>query len=316
MIDVVWCFGCRGFWDHGMIMEAVEGKLWKTLYPYKYREWIHKTEWPIATDLFSGGAVVVVPGGVFRDRVDEIRSHISSFKWKLLLILSDEENAFDWTSLIDNSTIVWVQTPRPGMVRPRADRYILFGYPYETKIFLSKIGSLPPINERQHLWCFAGQTQHWQRLQFINSIHPFMHLGKAMISSGFSMGVDKETFLRLYLNSKLAPCPSGNVTPDCFRIWESLECGCLPIVNRFGPSQTPEYDYWKHVLGESSVPFPVIDQWDQGVGVISRLSENVSELERMTNLSVAWWNDYKMKFMLNFENDIEQLSGVRRPENV
>ena len=43
----------------------------------------------------------------------------------------------------------------------------------------------------------------------------------------------------LMLNTIFIPCPGGWANMDSFRVYESLECGCIPIVEK------SPYDYFR-----------------------------------------------------------------------
>ena len=61
---------------------------------------------------------------------------------------------------------------------------------------------------------------------------------------------------KIYSNTKFAPCPFGYVNPDTFRIMESLESGCIPIVLKFR-----SLDYYQNIFGDH--PFILVNDWTE-----------------------------------------------------
>jgi hypothetical protein len=77
--------------------------------------------------------------------------------------------------------------------------------------------------------------------------------GVLKISGGFSQGLNHSDYYDIMGRSKVVLCPRGNVSPDSFRIYEALECGCIPIAENTA--------FWRLMFG--NVPFPVIDEPNQ-----------------------------------------------------
>ena len=69
------------------------------------------------------------------------------------------------------------------------------------------------------------------------------------------------------------PCPYGYLNPDSFRIMESLESGCIPIVQKF-----LFIDYYKLIFGDH--PFIVLNKWKSVEKEITNLLSNPKALEK------------------------------------
>ena len=55
------------------------------------------------------------------------------------------------------------------------------------------------------------------------------------------------------------PCPNGFVHPETYRLYEALECGCIPIVEN-------AYRYYDRLF--PSNPFIKIDKWSEAQSIM------------------------------------------------
>jgi len=84
------------------------------------------------------------------------------------------------------------------------------------------------------------------------------------------------------------------VTLDSFRIYEALEAGCIPIVER-----RPGFDYFAEIYGNH--PFPSVLDWNEAVTLIAHLQTHglVAGMQRACE---RWWADYKRTLALRFRS--------------
>ena len=55
------------------------------------------------------------------------------------------------------------------------------------------------------------------------------------------------------------PCPNGFVHPETYRLYEALECECIPIVEN-------SYKYYERLFPDN--PFLKIDKWQEAKNII------------------------------------------------
>jgi len=89
--------------------------------------------------------------------------------------------------------------------------------------------------------------------------------------------------------SVFSPCPIGMQNLDSFRVYESLEAGCIPIVER-----RPNHDYFACLFG--SHPMITIDNWNQAPAIIADLLHDAHVLEARRKQCEAWWITYRDHF--------------------
>jgi hypothetical protein len=85
-----------------------------------------------------------------------------------------------------------------------------------------------------------------------------------------------------------APCPMGNTVLESFRIYESLEMGCIPIVER--RRWMPYYD--RLMPGH---PLPSFSTWRGARQFVEALSNDPSRMSAYQQHIAEWWQQYKVE---------------------
>lgn len=288
----------RGYWDQAIIEDLLSGAAWAPpgMPAFRHVESIHDTE-------RGEGAVVVVPARHHADphRVRMLLERLDTLDWSLVVLTGDEEAAFPARSLLRRNGIrraVWVQTPKPSRI---SDEMVAVpnGYAPEVRAELARHpGSPRPLD-----WYFSGQITHERRVEMAKVLTT-MDFGQLRETAGFTQGVDRPTYAAEMVQAKLAPCPSGPITPDTFRFAEACEAGAIPIVDDGGCG----YDYW-HQLG-GALPFPIIAEW---AGFADLAVELVEEYPMRATRVQAWWLALKRTLAWRLYDDLVAL-GAPMPD--
>lgn len=95
-----------------------------------------------------------------------------------------------------------------------------------------------------------------------------------------------EEMSRIYRDSIFVPCPSGRITPESFRVFEALENGAIPIVQKT--------DYWHLCYG---IDFPAIQvfSWWEARETMNIMLGDPMVLEKYRRNCVEWWTNSKIK---------------------
>lgn len=304
MIPVVWFSLVDGEhpgqkWDAGLLWGLFDGTVWD---PVGRRAFIHSdTFGGLTSGLIyeAGGAVVVLPSGVHRERYDEINEAIASLGWVLLVLTADEGSLFETKHIHHPNMRMWVMTPRPGRVYPAGTRFIGEGYEAATPTTLPDAFDLPA----RDVW-FAGQVTHLRRRQMATALTGIAELVE---TDGFAQGLPRNAYLAALADTKVAPCPSGPVTPDSFRLYEALEAGCLPIADDVCPDYaTP--GYWDLVAPDH--PFPTITDWADAPDVVGTA---LNDWPRNANQAGAWWQAHKRTMAYWLVEDLDALGVAAEP---
>ena len=74
------------------------------------------------------------------------------------------------------------------------------------------------------------------------------------------------------------PSPNGFVHPETYRLYEALECGCIPIVE-------DSYNYYDRLFPKN--PFLKISKWNDAKKIISNWNE--TEIRKKQIACIEWW---------------------------
>ena len=83
-------------------------------------------------------------------------------------------------------------------------------------------------------------------------------------------------------STEFVPCPNGFFHPDTYRLYEALECGCIPIVE-------DTYKYYDRLYPTN--PFIKVGKWIDAKNIIKNWKiDQIKEKQKECN---TWWNSYK-----------------------
>ena len=89
------------------------------------------------------------------------------------------------------------------------------------------------------------------------------------------------------------PCPNGFVHPETYRLYEALECGCVPIVES-------TYKYYDRLFPKN--PFIKVDKWIEAKKIIATWKdEQIIKKREECNL---WWTKLKNKIQISISKRI------------
>jgi hypothetical protein len=174
-----------------------------------------------------------------------------------------------------------------------AERARMFFLPLGYKTGFGRNHALKPANARKHLWSFAGDPNKLSRSEMLNTLAQveggFWHL-----TSGFNAGdcLSTADYRALMDESVVIPCPGGWSNLETFRVYEALEAGCIPFVEK-----RKGFDYYRALLGPH--PLPTVASWAEGAALLRKLKDT-DGLELLQRACSEWWMDYKARL----KNDI------------
>ena len=161
------------------------------------------------------------------------------------------------------------------------------------------------IEDKKYTWGFIGETKKSTRLLMVEAlscIQPnYIHS-----ANGFnpSEALNAEQYSNLMSQFTFSPSPVGNFNVECFRVWESLELGSIPIVEVRRHCHT----YRHLVCGD--VPFFQITNWHEGANLISLLSKNEEFLRDHSYMLDKWWKRTKMELKRHMAIKIIQTPSI------
>jgi Exostosin family len=147
-----------------------------------------------------------------------------------------------------------------------------------------------PATERRFLWSFAGFTRASRIDMFKNfkNVRPHKCYLFDSQSQEPQPWLDRAEFRALLSDSVFTPCPMGNTVLESFRIYESLEMGCIPIVE--SRRWMPYYD--RLMPGHA---LPTFSSWRKARQFVEALSSDQSRMIAYQQDIAEWWRSYKVK---------------------
>ena len=201
-----------------------------------------------------------------------------------LIHLSDEEglDGDQLYSLLPADTPIWRNFPYP---RFEADRRIqTFPIGPRREFF----GCIPHLlaSGRSYPWAFMGTL--WASGSRTEAVSVFLRaLPAGMFFGGrhFGLGLPLAAYRAHLLNSVFALCPEGDRHLDTFRLYESLQLGCIPLLVERQGMAAP-------LLGPNH-PLPLFAHWRQALAFAQQQLPRPEQLDRLQQQIQHWWANRK-----------------------
>lgn len=156
-------------------------------------------------------------------------------------------------------------------------------------------------NNRKYNWSFAGTAKKSGRRKTISKLEELTPYHLHDISFWDAPESLSTTDYRdLMLDSHFIPSFRGNFNLECYRTYEALEAGAIPIIQKF--SHLQDYDLYKFWYGEDHPLISVGDigfEWPkaecshEAYELIKYYTSNQKQLEELRHKNISWWNGYK-----------------------
>ncbi len=96
---------------------------------------------------------------------------------------------------------------------------------------------------------------------------------------------------KILSSTEFIPCPNGFFHPETYRVYEALECECIPIVEN-------AFKYYDRLFPNN--PFIKVDKWIDAKSIISEWSKE--KIKNKREECSLWWNNYKKKLQEDILN--------------
>ena len=231
----------------------------------------------------------------------QLRNHrIAALATKPLTLihLSDEEgfDADDLYSQLPASCNIWRNFPHPRLMIDRRVRSFPIG-PRELFLVKDELMVGTPASNRPLPWAFMGTL--WSSGSRTAAISYFLRgLPNGFFYGGkrFGTGLPLEQYRQLLMQSVFALAPEGDRHLDTFRLWESLCCGCIPlVVNHAGSAEA--------LLGYDS-PIPVFDCWPEALDFAQQQLRDCEALDELQANVQSWWQILRQTLQRDLESGL------------
>jgi hypothetical protein len=232
---------------------------------------------------------------------NEILQICSSFKPDIIIHLSDEWG--DWenkTDIYQCAAIVFRQYSHKHYPELKHVYQIPLGY---MNHFGHKDQTIMKVQERNHVWGFCGD--------FCKKSHDGKsseHILPRLIKfRHFLQKTKPEDMFKIYNNSVFMPNRRGNITLDCFRIYEAALAGCIPIIQGHIDELRNTF---KFNLNSDIVPFIFTQNLEIELDNILHISEDTDKLQDLSNRCVIWFDNQITSIVKKIEEYDKQKYGM------
>jgi len=148
-------------------------------------------------------------------------------------------------------------------------------------------------SERKYKWAFTGtphkSSRHDLLFQF-NGINPsFCHKTEKFNTKIISVD-EMSDVLSL---TEFLPCPNGFYHPETYRLYEALQCGCIPIVE-------DAYKYYDRLFPNN--PFVKVGKWADAKLIVKEWNKN--KIKNKQEECKTWWSNYKDQLQELIKNKV------------
>lgn len=274
-----------------------------------------KLVWQIASDCWESNWIRYLFAGSYSEEVED---HDHQFTSKRMIVadnvLTEEKAEYYKQACLSGSNIILVHLSDEGF-RDDITSYQWCAHVYrnywsrflahDDRITCFPIGTRTGIvanpaptatSKRKWLWGFAGDVNKSNRMEMAAQMSSLAE-GYTRFTSGFasSDGLSLEQYLSMLEQVAFAPCPSGNENIDTFRVYEALECGAVPIVER-----RHNHDYYFEMCGPH--PLPTVSDWRETPHLLAQIGTG-AELDRLQRRCIDWWSSVKLRFRAQIADD-------------
>jgi len=251
-------------------------------------ELLNKIEFKVIKDqneLNSDDDLIIVDSSI--ENKGEIYTKLSLMCSNMYLIhLGDETGTYNLSQIYSIFEHVWRTFFLGKYFNNNKIECIPVGYKSGT--LFNKI-----LNKKKYKWAFIGTAHKSSRhdlLFQLSKIEPsFSHKTK-----NFNKQIiDVKEMSKVLSLTEFIPCPNGFVHPETYRLYEALECKCIPIVEN-------AYKYYDRLFPDN--PFLKVDKWSDAKSIIQKL--NNDEVKEKIKECNEWWNNCKFNVQKLIKNKI------------
>lgn len=134
----------------------------------------------------------------------------------------------------------------------------------------------------KYAWSFTGEF----KASRVTMRRAFYGLEPKLLYDTSAQQISKDQFNRIMQDTIFAPCPMGNVMIETWRLYEALELGSIPLIERRWAT-----DYYVKLLGIN--PIPAFYTWRAARDYAENLLADKHALLAKQRAIQGWWTDHK-----------------------
>ena len=255
-------------------------------------KWIYETLSKVSYDIIqsekdleNGDILIIVDSSVENKSIlyDKLKLICSKI---FLIHLGDEFKADNLSTIYNNCEYVWRTFCSNKFFEHNKVSCLPLGYKSGT--ILNK-----DINIRKYKWTFVGTAHKSSRhdlLFQLSNIKPYFNHKTKKFDEKI---IDVKEMSKVLSSTIFIPCPNGFFHPETYRLYEALECGCIPIVEN-------TYQYYERLFPNN--PFLKINKWVEAKTKMEGW-EDVKIKQKQQECQI-WWKKYKIEIQEFFKKKI------------
>jgi len=237
-------------------------------------------------DNLENGDVLIIVDSSIQKKID-LYSKLKLICSKIFLIhLGDETGIYDLHPIYNNCSHIWRAFCSSKYFKNEKIDCLPIGYK-------SGVETNKSTDERKYKWTFIGTPHKSSRhdlLFQLSKIQPsFSHK-----TEKFNRKIlDAKEMTQILSQTEFIPCPNGFVHPETYRVYEALECGCIPIVEN-------TYKYYDRLFPNN--PFLKVDKWKEAKEIIGEWRK--IQVKKKSEECKLWWSKYKDNLQENIKRKL------------
>ena len=145
-------------------------------------------------------------------------------------------------------------------------------------------------HEKKHDFAFVGELKNDREYMLDKFSKTFknnvIHLSSTNWSNPNNQTIKPHELFDLYKESLFVPIGRGNISLDCFRIYEAIVAGAIPVICGTSEEIKMTFNFYKKIPN-----LIVADTWDEAVLISKKYYADIDKLNDIIFSNYAWFND-------------------------
>ena len=235
-------------------------------------------------DIEKGDVLIIVDSSV--EKKNDLYKKLNLICSKVFLFhLGDEFGAQNLNLIYGNCNYVWRNFCSNEYFNNNNIKCLPLGY--KSGIVHKK------TPHKKYKWTFTGNPHKSSRHDLIfqlSDVKPFF-FHKTEKFNVKIISVDEMS--KVLSSTEFMPCPNGFFHPETYRLYEALECECIPIVEK-------AYDYYDRLFPNN--PFIKVEKWIEAKKIITSFGND--DVKEKREECKKWWITEKEKIENFVKNKI------------
>lgn len=234
----------------------------------------------------------------FAPTYEQTKNAVLKFKPKIIIQLSDEYYAEhnEVHNLLSGLCNLFLREHRhQSHLHTYSKNIINIPLGYCNGFLNQKQDKLKSPKERKYTWSWVG----FLKTDRSNMISNFWNMWKNLVITNAYIPTNE--IYEIYSESIFVPCGRGNISLDCYRLYETLIAGAIPVV--VGPLDEIEINF--NFFGEKP-PWIYAESWEDAVSKCQEIQFDYDTLEKIQNENLIWWNNTMSKMHFSIDEALNE----------